>query len=221
MGQSFTASSGSILGTLSEKVSKDHTALLVIDVQNDFCHPDGTFGKAKSDLSMVDGMVRNLGQLIERAREIEIPVIFVQSALDDIYLFPAWRERNIRLNFETPRCISGTWGAEFYELLPSAGDLVVTKHRYSAFVGTNLDILLKSRGIQCVIAAGIATNICVESTARDAFMRNYYVVLGEDASAAYSSDQHASAVTNMKFGFGSVATTAEILKAWDGEPTKT
>lgn len=203
------------LATLGEKVAPGNAALLVIDVQNDFCDPKGAFGRSHSDLSMVSGMMRGLQSLITGARKVGVPVIFIKSVYDPIHLFPAWYERNARIDFKVPRCESGTWGCELYQLSPLDNEVVIEKHRYSAFVGTDLDLILRSNHIQTTIVAGIATNICVESTARDAFMRNYYVVAAADAAAAYGSDQHAAALRSIEVAFGVTASSDDILQSWN------
>lgn len=204
----------SFVRTLEEKVAPGRAAVLVVDVQNDFCADQGVFGKAGNDLSMVQAMVPRLERLIEGARQAGVPVMFIQAIYDPVYLPPAWYERNARLDFEVPRCLSGSWGAEFYRVAPLPGETVVVKHRYSAFVGTEVDLLLRSRGIQTVVMTGVATNICVESTARDAFMRNYYVVLVDDCSAAYRQEHHQGTLGNIELGFGVVTTSAALLRTW-------
>jgi ureidoacrylate peracid hydrolase len=208
------------LKTLDEKVAPENAAVLVVDVQNDFCADQGVFGKTGNDLSMVQAMVPTLSHLIDGAREAGVPVIFIQAIYDPVYLPPVWYERNRRLDFEVPRCLSGSWGADFYEVAPEAGETVVVKHRYSAFVGTELDLILRSRGIQSVIMTGVATNICVESTARDAFMRNYYVVLVDDAAATYRQQHHEGTLSNITLGFGVVTRASEILRIWQRLPRR-
>ena len=200
--------------TFSEKVNPANTALLVVDVQNDFCDPDGVFGSAGNDLSMVQAVMPNILTLIDSARAAGVTVIFVQAIYDAIYLPPAWHERNVRLGFETPRCLQGTWGADFYQVKPQPSELVLQKHRYSAFVDTELDAVLRGLGIQTVVALGVATNLCVESTARDAFMKGYYVALVDNASATYRKEQHDAALANIALGFGVVTTVEELREAW-------
>jgi ureidoacrylate peracid hydrolase len=202
------------LNSLERKVAPGNAALIVVDVQNDFCAEEGVFGKTGNDLSMVREMLPRLKLLIEGARSAGVPVIFVQAIYDPLYLPAVWYERNARLNFEVPRCLSNSWGADFYEVAPLKRETVVRKHRYSAFVDTNLDLILRSRQIQTVIVTGVATNICVESTSRDAFMRDYYVALVDDGSAAYSREQHQATLTNIAIGFGVVTTVDEVLDAW-------
>lgn len=200
--------------TLADKLAPGNSALIVVDVQNDFCAPDGVFGKAGSDLSMVEPMVANLERLIQRARAAQVPVIFIRSIYDPAYLPPTWHERNARIGFDTPRCVSGTWGADYYRVAPRAGDVVVTKHRFSAFTGTDLDLILRSQGIKTVVMTGIATNICVDSTARAAFMSDYFVVVADDACAAYSRAQHDATMVNIDVAFGVVHKTQDIIENW-------
>jgi ureidoacrylate peracid hydrolase len=204
----------SFLNSLELKVAPGNAALVVVDVQNDFCDDGGVFGKAGYDLSMVRKAIPKIKALVDGARSAGVPVIFVQAIYDPVFLPPAWYERNARLGFEVSRCLSGSWGADFHGIKPLEGETIIRKHRYSAFVGTDLDLVLRSQQIQSLIVAGVATNICVESTSRDAFMQDYYVTLAEDASAAYNQEQHDATLTNIKVGFGIVATVQEIMAAW-------
>ena len=95
-------------------------------------------------------------------------------------------------------------GAEFYRVEPEAGEPVVVEHRYSAFVDTGLELILRSRGIRSVVLIGVATNVCVESTARDAYRRDYCVTLADDCSATYDA-KHAATLHNLDDHFGVVA----------------
>ena len=200
--------------SLEEKVDPSRAALLVIDVQNDFCSPEGYWGKVKNDGSAVAEMMPRLHKLIAAARAAGTLVIFVQAIYDDHYLSNPWRERNVRRKLEVGRCLTGTWGADFFEVNPIEGDLVVIKHRYSAFIGTELDIILNSRGIETVVLAGVATNICVESTARDGFMLDYYVVAVGDCAAAKTPAAHEASLASIADGFGIVAKADEVIAAW-------
>ena len=98
-------------------------------------------------------------------------------------------------------------------------DRVITKHRYSAFRGTNLDLVLRSRGTQTVILTGVATNACVESTGRDVYMHDYYLVFVGDATATTSQAAHDATLANIDQFFGQVATCEAIVGAWGGSPS--
>ena len=115
----------------------------------------------------------------------------------------------------------GHVGAEFYDgIAPLPSERVVIKHRYSAFINTDLNTVLKARNIQSVLVCGVATNVCVETTARDAYMFDYYVTMIEDCSAAYEAKLHLGTLENMRRHFGMVASSSEIIDAWRDLPAK-
>ncbi len=109
--------------------------------------------------------------------------------LSDVWLEQAKRRRN-GAYVQYPVCEPGAWNGDFYQIKPRPDEAIVTKHRYGAFEGTDLDLILRSRGIRSVIMTGVATNVCVETTARQAFLRDYYVVFTNDCSATFSQAQH-------------------------------
>lgn len=92
--------------------------------------------------------------------------------------------------------------------------MVVQKYRYSAFAGTNLDLLLRSAGVCTVICAGVSTNVCVEATAREAFSADYYVVLPEDACGSWSVPLHEAALETARHRYATVCTTDELAAIW-------
>ncbi len=206
-----------ILSTLAEKVDPKHTALVVVDVQNDFCADGGFFSDMGYDLSMIQPMAPRLNSFIARAREVSLPVVFVRCIYDEIYSSGAWAEkRSRRAPSGAGLCLSDTWGAEFFVISPEPGDVIVTKHRFSAFVGTNLDLVLRSMGVKTLLMTGVATNVCVESTARDGYQLDYYIVFLEDCAANTSLDLHNATLENIKRYFGVVATSEDVLDAWKG-----
>jgi ureidoacrylate peracid hydrolase len=93
-------------------------------------------------------------------------------------------------------------------------EVVVTKHRYGAFESTDLDLVLRSRGIRTVIMTGVATNVCVETTARQAFLKDYYVVFTSDCSATFSQAAHDATLHNIDQFFGEVATGEQVAACW-------
>lgn len=205
-----------ILSALSEKVQPRHTALVVVDVQNDFCADGGYFSAVYDDLSAIQQMVPRLDSFITSAREAGVPIVFVRAIYDEPYVSAPWMERRSRGRAPKPLCLSDTWGAGFYVVRPQPGDLVVTKHRYSAFVGTNLDLVLRSMGIKTILVTGVATNVCVESTARDGYQMDYYVVFLEDCAATTSEHLQKSTLENIGRQFGVVVSSSEVAAAWKG-----
>lgn len=202
-----------MLRTLAEKLDPQHTALLVIDMQNDFCDEEGACARNGEDVRAAQAIVPTILELAAGAREARALVVFVRVSHDENTSSEVYMER--RREGRIPTCIEGTWGAEWYgDLRPQPSDVVLTKHRYSAFINTPLDLVLRSRGIRAIVASGTATNVCVESTARDGYMLDYYVVLPEDAAAAFDPAAHAATLQNIRKHFGEVVTAADVLAVW-------
>lgn len=189
------------------------SAILVIDVQNDYCHPEGALAKGGNDVSGVGKMLPNLSALLSSARAHEIPIIFIQTIHEDATDSEAWRMRSSGKMAAV--CRPGSWGAEFFEVSPREGEIIVNKHRYSAFINTRLDSVLRALKIETLFVTGVSTNVCVESTARDGCMLDYRIVLLEDACASYSRQAHEMTLENIDIYFGAVATTKEICRLWD------
>ena len=112
----------------------------------------------------------------------------------NFYLSEVWLEQAARkrkgLYVRHPVCEAGEWNGDFYKIRPQPDEAIVIKHRFGAFESTDLDLVLRSQGIRSVVMTGIATNVCVETTARQAFMRDYYVVFTSDCTATYSQRAH-------------------------------
>lgn len=205
--------------SLAERVEPKHCLLMVVDVQNDFCHRDGSMGKAGQDLSMVEKMMPHLVELLLEARRVGTPVIFTQAVHSRWTDSQAWSTRLHGLEVELPRhCREGSWGADFYQVTPQEDERVLVKRRYSAFYGTDLDVMLRAMGIKTLLMTGVATNVCVETTARDGFMRDYHIVFLADCTAAYDREDHQASLNNISKFFGMVAASREVLEVWKGLP---
>jgi ureidoacrylate peracid hydrolase len=198
-----------------------HTALIVVDVQNDFCHPQGSLAKVGNDTAAAVEMVPRLNALIDSARAVDLPVIFIQTIHDETNDSPQWLSRHSE-GPDTARagitCRTGSWGGEFYEVSPLPHENVVIKYRYSAFVGTNLDIVLTTLGIKSLLFTGVATDVCVESSLRDGLFAEYFVSLVEDCAATYSQDAHDASVSVVAKHFGTVVTSGELESVWQSIP---
>ena len=185
--------------------------LLVIDMQNDFCHPNGWVAKHGGDISGSNAVIPKVGELIELARDKKIPIIHTQIALTDetggwwFELRPLYKKGGIR---------RGTWGADFVdELKPQPRDYVVEKHRFSAFIGTYLEILLRGLKADFLFICGVATHLCVESTIRDAAQRDYPLALVKDCTASYSIEFQKATEKAVEYGFGKVISLEEVKKS--------
>ena len=213
---------GRLLRSLKQKIEPAHTALLVIDMQNDFCAPGGVVAKGGGDVSEAQSMARRLPVLLAEAREAGVRVVFVRavfSTVRNFYLSDAWLEHAGRARAgaytRIPVCAADAWEGDYYEdVRPQPGDAVVTKHRYDAFQGTDLDLILRSNGIRTVVLTGVVTHVCVESTARSAFMHDYYVIVAGDGTAAYAKEDHVQSLKNIDRYFGEVASIGQLCAIW-------
>jgi ureidoacrylate peracid hydrolase len=197
------------------KFHPKETALLVIDVQNDYAHIDGTFGRAaRSNIPKIRRIIKPMQKLVSVCRENGVVVFFIQSTrtVDNCEVnrhkilpatLPGW--------LGGPR--KGTWGAKIVEELePAKGDQVMEKHRNSGFYRTRLEKALRKRNIQTLLFAGIATNGCVESTLRDAFFRDFDIILVRDCCADQSMSGHLSTLRVVQNFFGVALNSSEIIK---------
>ena len=122
---------------------------------------------------------------------------------------------------QMPKCQSGTWGADFFAVRPRPASRSSIKHRYSAMINTGLDALLKQRGIKSLLLTGVATDTCVEATARDAYFIDYYVTLVQDCCGALDEDDHRTALKRFARDYGPVVTSSEVIAAWQRTPSQT
>jgi ureidoacrylate peracid hydrolase len=153
-------------------------------------------------------------RLIDAAHAAGVQVIFARNHYDPVYVSETQRARLRRVGWDIPYCRQGTWGADFYRVAPAANDIVVTKHRFDAFYGTDLEIVLRANKIRNLILAGVATNVCVESTLRSAFFRDFEIVLIEDCCAARNVRAHEATLDNVRQYFGIVASADEVERLW-------
>lgn len=211
-----------LLADFADKVAPAHTALLVVDMQNDFCADGGLVSRDGRDVTPAQQLATRLPRLIDSARAAGVLPVFIRSeytCAGNPWLSDAWLEQAVRERHggytTIPVCEPGKWSADWYgDLRPGPGEPVVTKHRYDAFQGTELDLLLRSRGIRTLVMTGVVTNVCVESTARAGFMRDYYIVMVDDGCAAYVAEDHAHTLRNIRRFFGVVSTIDELCSRW-------
>lgn len=210
-----------MLRTLSEKVDPRHAALVLVDVQNDFCAEGGAMHREGRDLSLVKAMIPRLERLVEAARAAKVPLIWIRCVyntgpnhyLSEVWLEQAERRRN-GAYVRYPVCEPGEWNGDFFQVRPLADEVIVAKHRFGAFESTDLDLVLRSRKIRSVIITGVATNVCCETAARQAFMKDYYVVFTSDCTATFSQAQHDATLFNIDQFFGEVASSEQVMACW-------
>lgn len=171
-------------------------------------------------------MADRLPEVLEAARSAGVLVVFIRNVYSterNVYLSDVWLEQMLRKRGDsyTVRqvCGAGSWQGDFYRgVAPQPGDPVVTKHRYGAFHNTHLETILRVHGTRTVVLTGVATNACVETTAREAFVRDYYVVFTADGTACYADDAHDATLRTIDKYFGVVVKLEEVIDAWRGAP---
>jgi len=183
-------------------------ALLVVDMQKVFASPEGS-----TFLPMSVPVCERLVELIEICRQRRVPVIFTRHVhtnpqMDGGSMARWWRSL----------ILEGSQEAELVDQLrPQDGERVIVKCRYSAFTGTPLDMVLRSLGVEDLIIGGVMTNLCCETTARDAFNRDFNVFFLGDGTATVNQELHASALRNISYGFGRVLGVSEALEVLSGQ----
>jgi nicotinamidase-related amidase len=202
--------------SLDEVLEPDRCAVLVIDMQKDLVDPAGKIARAGLDMSGMYRILPRCAEFIEEARALDVPVVHIQTVtmLNGASDSPSWIRAKGAMVRSDDFCLEGTWGAEICEeVAPLADELVVTKHRSSAFLGTNLNLLLRSRGIETVVVIGEQTPGCVEATFRDAAYHDYYNVLVEDCVAAFDQAQHDASILIQRRRHD-VCTAHDVLDIW-------
>jgi ureidoacrylate peracid hydrolase len=205
----------------------DRTALVVVDMQNAFASPGGMLDLAGIDVRPARDVIANARMVIEAARRSGLPVVYLTigyppdlSTAGGMDSPNPQKELALCLMRERPELRGkvltfGTWDFQIVdELAPQPSDPVIVKSRYSGFHGTSLDSFLRSRGIRNLLFVGIASNVCVESTIRDAYFHEFWPVLIEDATMpAGSAEIQKATVFNVETFFGWVANSEDVATA--------
>jgi ureidoacrylate peracid hydrolase len=199
---------------LDVTVDPRDTALLVIDMQNGFCHPEGAMAKVGIDISRQQAVVPAVGQLVRLCHAAGLPVLWSKQV--------HFEDDRTRKNHKIPThqdkrssypCRRGTWDAELVDELAkevSPEDHIFEKHRASCFFDTTLHTKLRMLGMQMLIICGVTTNYCVESTIRDAYFRDYDLLVMEDCVAGSFPDLHEATLKSTRIYFGRVTNLEEL-----------
>jgi ureidoacrylate peracid hydrolase len=202
---------------LYDRLERERTALVVIDMQNAFVAPG-----APVEVPAARGIVPNINRLAAELRKRGVPVIWVlhqgeKDGSDWKGFFGAFVRPEARAGAAQALSLGSDMQKLYPEVKPDAQDLFTTKSRYSALVGpsTPLAAILKERRIGTLLIAGTKTNVCCECTARDAMMLDYRVVLLSDCTAALSDEEHLASLENVIQQFGDVLSSDEALALLD------
>lgn len=211
--------------SINEILKPQGSALLVIDVQNDFLDPNGFFGAhLKQPTEQMRSIIPYVQGLIDAAHLSGVPVIFTKGYEDvkfrkgpDRRRAVAWQEKDGDGSVNSQ---SGTWGSEFYGVQPKEGDVVVEKHKWSAFDGKDkegktLKEILDQLGVRTLVMVGVVAETCIETSVRDAYQQDYFVVVAEHSVGSNDPKQLEARMDYWKVGFvGDVLDEAEIEKIW-------
>ena len=196
------------------------TALLVIDLQIDFLSPDGYFARKGYDPSPLRAILPNVNRLIAAARSAGLLIVHTRQGyradLADMTPYERWRRQRAGLDGSNILLRSSPGFGVVPEIAVADSDVIVDKTANGAFTYTDLEHILRARGISHLIFSGCTTDVCVHSTLREACDRNFQCCLVEDACASGDAYAHAAAVhmVTVEDGiFGVVATTAEVVAA--------
>jgi nicotinamidase-related amidase len=205
---------------LTAWIAPARTAVMVIDMQVDFASPEGLLGQYGVDMGVVAPALSAAERLVASARQAGVPVVFVGLFTSPETDSPAWNERMRRRGgdpeTDAALCRVGEVGSDFMGPRPAPDELVVRKTRYSGFVGTDLHERLTALGVDTLVMAGLTTECCVDSTARDAFDLDYHVFIAADACAAYEADIHAVSLKVMELNSAILTDTVQVADAWKG-----
>jgi nicotinamidase-related amidase len=189
------------------RLRKSKACLLVIDMQNEFLAEDGAVF-----FHYAQGIVPNIKHLLRVFRGAARPVIFTRHqhenpSVDGGMTAEWWPDIKLGKSL-----IKGTKGVEIFPALkPRKNERIIPKHRYSAFYNTDLEIVLRGMGVTDLVISGVLTNCCCESTARDAFFRDFRVFFLADATAASEPEFHMASLKNLAYAFAYVTTTDGII----------
>jgi ureidoacrylate peracid hydrolase len=215
-------------------IDTTQTAVIVIDMQNDFGSKGGMFDRAGIDISIIQRAVEPTAKVLAAARNANIKIIYLKMAfradLSDLgTLDSVTRTRHLQRmhvgktvtapdGSESRILIRDTWNTEILsELKPHAGDIVLYKHRYSGFFQTHLDSILRKIAVKNLIFTGCTTSVCVDSTIRDATFRDYLPILLADCTAepigyGLARSNHEASLLTIEALFGWVSDSEEFVK---------
>ena len=209
--------SRTLLATPAERLAPARTALVVVDMQNDFCAPGGYIAGLGKDVSGYGAIVSPLAATLAAARRAGVPVLWLVARYDEALLPPSMRAQKRRMGVDAICCAAGSWGAEFFGVTPEAGEPIFAKHTYSGFSNPDLARHLAALDVEALAFCGVQTNVCVESTLREAHSFGFDVAIVEDAVASHTPPLHQATLANIRFLFGDVLPSADLLAIWGAE----
>ena len=215
-----------VYDSLPEVVHPSHTAVVVVDMQNDYCHPEGVTATSGKDTSLLNRIIPPQARLLDAARKAGVKVIYLKNTVaPDLstygggWLYSNLRDRPAGLDgLPLRRTVDGTFGHDIVQALtPKPGEHVVKKNRPSGFMHTNLDLLLRAHGVNSIVVTGCVTEGCVLATARDGTFLDYYVTVVRDCVGSANRPLHDAALAIMTAAYDMPA-AEELAALWAEVP---
>jgi len=199
------------------------SALIVVDVQNDFVSDGGYFDRmtkkhpeAGIDVEFLASVIPNIKRLVEAFRSASRPVVYVKHVLEPDYAdatFPYWRMPGDPGPIAAQFIVQGTWGAEIIdELTPAPGEKVVVKKGFNGFHRTPLEATLRNMGVTTCVMTGVTTCVCVSSTTRGGVERNFRMIFVSDATAETHREWHQAELATMNWVYADVLSSEQVLE---------
>ena len=211
-----------VFTTLEELVAPKRAALIIVDAQNDFCSPGGCVDLLpNSDMKLMKSFIEKTQTLLSAGRRAKVLILFTKATnyAGGPYKSPPDLARKTEyLPPESPLiCAYGSWGDRIIDdLKPQPGEIIIGKHRHNSFMGTELDVVLRSNGMKTVIVTGVTTERCVLATVTGAIAHDYYVVVPRDCVASQKVEMHHAALLVISGNLlkEGVTDSSEIIKLW-------
>lgn len=203
-----------------------NSALIIVDMQNDFVHPEGGFAQrakempeAGIDMPFLMGTIPHVKRLADTFRRAGRPVVYVAVVVKPDYSdaqFPYWR-LGLPAGGNRTFIVEGTWGAQIVDdLKPREGEHLVVKKGFGGFSNTPLDTILRNMGVTTCVVSGVTTCVCVSTTVRGGVEHNYRMILVRDAVAEVNRETHEAELKTMARVFADVKTTEEVVRMLAG-----
>ena len=194
------------------------TAMIVVDMQNAFLSDEGSMTKGGMDITELKKTVAPVMRLVDACHQADVPVIFTRYVLRADYKDAGLRSERRPEFKKINSLVAGTWDVELDPRMDvQPRDYILDKTRYSSFYNTSLEVILRGLRVDTVvdtlIVCGVTTEICVESTIRDAYFRDYKICVPEDAVAAMDVERHQGTLKTIQYGFGRVSSSEAIISA--------
>lgn len=201
---------------LAPMLEPSRTALVIVDVQVDFASSEGRIGRHGVDMSPAEIAIDRMAELVAAARGAGVTLAFMRVMTrpeTDSNALRTWMERRGTPGAEGI-CRIGSGGEDYYRLFPEAGDIEIGKLAYSSFHGTDFEEQLRARGIDTLVITGLTTDCCVDSTARDAFHRDFHTFIVSDACASFDPMLHHGALYALSEHTSILTTSEAVTAAW-------